>query len=273
MALAVCALLGSTLLLQVNVSSGQNLLQPTATPQNAELIKALQTLIEEDECIVPCWWGWQLGEDNLEEAQTLAIEVFGEPLMQTNARDETYTRLSRAFFEARDPEIFNDFPPSLALYFDTEESLTGVRFIVGSPKHAYVDLSPYMPPHILSLYGEPDEITIDYPGESGGLANRSYDIVFRYETRGVAFIYRLYFDTAPSSENERIPICNSLDYTQRITIVAEVEGAEIIPPRSVIERDIDQVSNLDIAEFTQAFVQEDVCLETIPIERWSPISH
>ncbi|MBL1138095.1 MAG: hypothetical protein HND46_22540 [Chloroflexi bacterium] len=45
-----------------NASTAQS---PTVTP-DPDVINALNQLIRDETCQLPCWWGWTIGEDNFE---------------------------------------------------------------------------------------------------------------------------------------------------------------------------------------------------------------
>lgn len=54
---------------------------PTSTPENQELVNLVNELIRDESCVLPCWWGWNIGEDTDAQVQRNADRIWGNKLI------------------------------------------------------------------------------------------------------------------------------------------------------------------------------------------------
>lgn len=251
---------------------------PTPMPENPAMVQRLSNLIHDEKCVLPCWWGWTVGEDTLESIQEIAMANLDRQF-DVFASKAKFFRIGMVFPEAEAPIALDDSYTgvSIVLWLHQEDnSLSAVSTWVSSPSESYVDTSPYQPVEILKTYGVPDQITIIYPTDIGGYTY-SYYLKFKYHSLGLYIGYWMYIDTAPKGTDENISLCSS-DYIGRIVLWVEPQELDLSEQMILsgginrltdpLDREIDGIVGMDLEAFTEAFSQEDTCIETLPINEW-----
>lgn len=250
---------------------------PTATPVNHQELGTLQSLIADENCILPCWWGFQIGEGNLASAQSNLISYFGQAF--STYQDDTFTMAWRRFNIAPESEFEEDTTLSFRLIAGGENQLVAASIHFERPYESYLDLSSLMPAGILSTYGEPDEITIAYPL---GPMKTSYTLSIRYYSQN---FYIMYYISSFSTENSAtLFICNKITAISEVyiwiqseeislpTLLKEELVWDVVRSRNtntLIEWDIENITAFETLEdFTEFFSQENTCFYSLSYDEW-----
>lgn len=274
----------------LNISTAQS---PTLTarpePENPDLLILLNSIIADEKCVLPCWWGWTVGEDNLETLQTIAMQQFGKEfeVIETSEEsfpsgDDRYVLLFTRFpeVEAPDPNIDDEaIGVDVRLWVEKEsDSLVAIALNANFSYQSYLDLSPYSAANILSRYGTPNKINIVYPGESGGYDD-DYYLKLNYYDLGLYIRYWIYMKIPPQNLRQSILLCNSLENVSRITIWIEPKAFELsqemifaggsIRTDTALDRSIEDIAPFTLEEFYETISQENTCVETFPINEWA----
>lgn len=253
---------------------------PTATPRHHEELRVLQGLISDENCTLPCWWGWELGEDNWESIQMRASNLFGTVF--ADYEDDDYRIAGHLFRIAPSLQIPDEDEytmASLRLMVNEQDQLTAILLHLQRPFASYLDWNPYMPAGILSTYGVPDEITIEYPTDP---LRSSYILNFRYNTLGLFIQYVVLAFSRESDPN--LYICNKVWHVIDVHILVQAEHFtlpsllkqelvwEVMRTRNannLIEWDIENITTFETLEdFTEFFSQENICFYSLPYDEW-----
>lgn len=252
---------------------------PRATPVNYQELDALQALVSDLNCDLPCWWGFQMGEDDLASTQNKLISYFGQAF--STYKDDTFTMAWYRFNIAPESEFEDEEDTTLSfrLMADDENQVVAASVHFERPYESYLDLSSLMPDGILSTYGEPDEITIAYPL---GPMKTSYTLSIRYYNQN---FYIMYYISSFSTENSStLFICNKIAAISEVyiwiqseeiplpTLLKEELVWDVVRSRNantLIEWDIENISTFETLEnFTEFFSQENTCFYSLPYDEW-----
>lgn len=265
---------------------------PTATPVHPEIAANLNELVTDENCILPCWWGFTLGETEMDEAKLVLEQAFHINISTEfttsfyedgiNFRqnlDSLYPSIGGIVQIAEDIE--EDWA-SAGTYFNFSKDtnrLVAASIAMDEPTFSYVDWHTVLPRYILATYGVPDEIRIYYPpsGTIGEYPDSGYSMVIRYHQIGLFALYRVRFpsDLRPVDEAGGIPICNDPEEVWSLLFLVQAEVLEL-PEDS--EADViisgtggymfEEIATLTPSQFTEALSQENNCIMTLPVEQW-----
>lgn len=267
-------ILGLTMGRQVRATS---VMTPTTTPlpDSLAIIETLNVLMADETCQLPCWWGWQFGEDSLEQVQATADRNLDEPLFTRLEND--YIHLSRSL-EVINYSIESALTarnPRLNLWVDIKsDQLVASHLSIEAPTASYVDFSPYIISEVLSKYGVPDEVSFF----TNSLAF-SMTIVLKYEASHYYFRYLLSYtlplDGTFDFENDLLALCNTSENIPFFELSVNLIPDELDSPLTQYENirefeglSIDEITDLTAEEFTRIFSQRNQCFNTVPIREW-----
>lgn len=249
-----------------NISTAQS---PTWTPSSPEQIEAINQLIRDETCQLPCWWGLTLKESRVAEVKARLIEIFGRENISL-FKGNTYIRIgSNLTFiteDYPDPEWLD--MEGYRFSFDAWTSvannqLVGIALRIPLPQYHKVDWTPYTAKSILSRFGEPDDIAYLEPIMNGDCC---INLIFRYYDLG---LYVEYSIEATYAQNQHT-FCNTIDDIAYDGIIILLEAEELqfknfgimetVRHKDPYELEIDRVTNLTRTEFTELFSQENACI-------------
>jgi hypothetical protein len=251
----------------------------TPTPENITKIDHLNELVNDPECLLPCWWGLTLGESDEEGVADMLNTYFDEDWStRIDDLDEikhkvfygsflTLPRTEETVFLIQEYGIFGT-----AFWLrENENRLVAGHLVIHFPEMHYIDWNPYLARTFLGQYGAPDEVQlviynldILHPAQSS--------LFLRYHDLGLYVEYVLW--TPYNGEN--VNICNSVSAVNLISIWVETPEMEFPTALKLARWDrirfgqdyqthIEDISGLTTEEFTELFSQEDACFD-IPIE-------
>lgn len=250
---------------------------PTPTPENIPRIDHLNELVNNVECLLPCWWGLTLGESDEAAVTDMLTDYFDEDWStRIDDLDENKLKSFGGSFVTLPRTEDTEFLIQEYITFGTdfwiqENRLIATSFVIHFPEIHYIDWNPYLARTFLSQYGIPDEVQliihsldIYHPARSS--------LYLRYHALGLYVEYVLW--TPYNGEN--INICNSVSAVDTISIWVETQGIEFPATMELAgwdrirfgqdyQTDIEDISGLTTEEFTELFSQEDACFD-IPIE-------
>ncbi|MBL1134203.1 MAG: hypothetical protein D8M56_02710 [Chloroflexi bacterium] len=260
--------------------------QDFATPTEGypEEAATVQQLISDEDCLLPCWWGLNLGVDNGRAVEDMLYNSFGPSSYQkSDGNDYSGVREGAEYSvfylhlntrnEIRDGDLASEGISFWVL--EPEGRFVASRLSSDLPALSYVDWTPYMPSSLLSKYGAPDLVTFVYPTDilSG------YSMIMRYFDLGLFVGYDFPYKSWVES-NKSILICNQLDndfmylFRLGVTVVADYFA---IPENNPwpggdktmwYERRLEDITTFDLETFTELFSHENVCFTTLPIDEW-----
>jgi hypothetical protein len=243
---------------------------PTSTPENWEIVNIMNSEIDDDNCSLPCWWSWIIGEDSLQQVQDTARIIWGEELPAREA--DGYVRVGLELNETMNAEVEESliYPGAfVTLWLDPEEDmLIGSRLYIGFPKANYANLEPYSISGILSTYGSPDEVTLDLTDIVSPT-----ELTLRYRSLGLYVQYIVEYDYTSQDAINKVPIhfCNDYDNILELQLQVSMPPEDInLPsgfwgnPAHSEGSSIDLVSALSVEAFAELFSEPDQCFEVIP---------
>ena len=176
--------------------------QDFATPTQGypEEATTVQQLISDEDCLLPCWWGLNLGVDSGRAVEDMLYNSFGAfSYHQSDGNNYSGVRQDAEYSvfylplntrnEARDGDLASE-----GIFFwvlEPEGRFVASRLSSDLPALSYVDWTPYMPSSLLSKYGTPDLVTFVYPTDmlSG------YTMIIRYFDVGLFVGYDFPYKT------------------------------------------------------------------------------
>lgn len=258
---------------------------PIPTPENPQAISQLQRLLLDKDCLHPCWLAWTLGVDHLQDAQRIMKTVFRRPIQNITGLDSengfwligyslstTYPLLDADGAAVR----FPDSKIVLSIQ-QNEDVVVAGGLTTQQPRWSYVDWSAYGLDQILTNYGIPDEVTISYPIDG---TDAGYNLIIRYLELGIFINYGMVFDEVNFSgvdDTSGIPICNHLT---KIAVLQAWYQSQALPELDLArewddvrftqgyEYSLAQVSQLDLAQFTELLSEPSTCFTTLPLDEW-----
>ena len=238
-------------------------LQQTTTPEHAEELenaRIITELISDESCQLPCFWGFEVGEDDID----LSKAKIEENLNNVDFRETTvYAEppFNVLGVTLRTNSKFSDWDlegdVNLFLIFDPQtDFLSQVNLHIYQSSDSYVNWQPYSPATILEKYGYPDRIGFRLNDDKW----TCYWLILHYDSIGLKIEYTVPImldSTAHTRETELI--CNTFQIDE-ITIELYHE-TRFAPEISDIGVDwLDEVSDLTIEEFTSMFSQLNWCI-------------
>jgi len=277
----VCMALGATLAIFSSPTAtgyANNSITPTSTPENQELVNTLNEVIHDESCELPCWWGWNIGEDSLEQSQVTGEMIWGDDLLMGESEDYIWldVELNETMNSEIEESLFYSGAYAILLVDPKENKLFAARFYVGYPSANYADLEPYMPAGILSKYGVPDEVTVELFSVTSPI-----ELILRYKSLNLYVQYNVAYD-APYylPEDYTIRLCNNLDNIIEFQLQVSISPEDINLPtgfwdnpatRNDSEFNLEKVSELSLEEFTEIFSMPNQCFETLPLNELNHI--
>lgn len=257
------------------IGYANNSITPTSTPENQELVDTLNEVIHDERCELPCWWGWNIGEDTDAQVQRNAGRIWGDKLIINESED--YIFYSLTLYETMNAEIkesLNYFGSFVDLWLDSEkDQLIGSRFYVGFPRANYADLEPYMPADILSKYGVPDEVTVELFAVTSPI-----ELILRYESLNLYVHYDVAYDELYfPPEGYRIRLCNDLDNILQFQLQLSPKDFNFPSfwdnpaTRNDSEFNLEEISELSLEEVTEIFSLPNQCFEMLPLDELNRI--
>lgn len=250
----------------------------TLTPAPEKVISAFNAFISDENCTLPCWWGFSLGVSTNEEVEAFFQEYFAEENYTVRETEQYiyYSGYRTTVLEERVPGELIYEPPGYYRFFftvqvDNETQLVeGIRLIIPLPSYHLIDWSTYSISNILEIYGSPDEISFFPPGLTH---NHDGKFILRYHSLGLYIGYDIYVDYKPSHKDPYLgnyTICNNQKYINGLleiwientdlSLLAEGNSWRLI--RSSEGQSIENISHFSIEEVTQILSQENLCITT-----------
>ncbi len=250
----------------------------TPTPTNPDLIHTVQSLVSDEDCVLPCWWDFTLGDDILTDTEKRLFDYFAQnPIKRVY---KNYTEVE-VYLNTGDTGIQEDetagYSPFSLWTRNTDEKAVAASLSLDSPRDSYVDWSPYLPASILGSYGVPDEVTISYP--LNGASQSGYHLGIRYFEKGIFVSYLMVYLTHEGEidESTGIPICNFLEDVSTFKIWIQIEELDAdnigmfwdgLRSKQPYEYLIEDISTYDTETFTEVFSEPNTCIYTLPYDEW-----
>ncbi|MCQ3930138.1 MAG: hypothetical protein DPW16_06730 [Chloroflexi bacterium] len=242
-----------------NIGAAQS---PTRTP-DPDVINALNQLIRDETCQLPCWWGWVLGEDNLESAKQKLETLTGTPVNMTSIGEDTY--LTAGILTSASPAGSEDGQDvGLRLIAQEDNLLREIYLLVHSPTESSINWSSYRLPKILGRYGVPDAINIDFAIDAG----TGYNVKLKYSELHFIIRYTVIlpdFKRAVTADDTFF-ICNTFasNYMEILVLSDENATDDYFGGNS----NFVYFTGVDNATFSEIFSEDNACIETLPREQW-----
>ena len=257
---------------------------PTVPPAEETLPVVLELLTIDENCMLPCFWDFELGESTTQETTDFVVEAFGQvPYIAIYDENEDPNNLLDS--SSRGMDFYATFLPltdgQLEIIFRSIDDIL-VRVDIKLFKSAnWIEKNPFILPVLLSTYGEPTKVYLRYSGAS----TIGYTLAVVYEEQG--FIVEYGFGNNPSSnqrllseritDDGRLLICAKDTTYDTIHLTLQIDGNPI-PLTKVLQPplktpsvfrpfwDIEDMTGLTIEEFMDAFVDNpEACIEAFLI--------
>ena len=253
---------------------------PEAPPVD-DVLPLVENLMQVDEdCLLPCFWGFHLGENSIEETTEFVISNFQQIPYSTTADER------EVFADSEEPSTRGiDFYSTFLPLSDGQ-----LQVIFGSIDYKLVRIdiqlyeavnwlkeNPFLLSELLNTYGEPSHVYLSYaPSPS-----TAYVLAVVYEDKGFIVEYSFGNSTLAGAEliNERITeqgrflICVEDPTYDSIQLTLQLDGKprpllEVLQPSlddpSVYRPfwNIKDMTGLSVEEFTEIFAGDsNACIE------------
>ncbi|MBI5929093.1 MAG: hypothetical protein HY862_07285 [Chloroflexi bacterium] len=229
------------------------------------------------DCSLPCWWGFTLHRDTLQTTKSTLKNLFPDLLVQSNTGEKS----TKTFMVLpTGPDLDSENGNGVVSFWtrNSDNRLVAVNLSLDYPADSYVDWSSYMPTNILTVYGEPEDVTISYPLD-GLPRGTSYYLIMSYPQKGIFVSYMMYYATLEEiiDDSVGIPICNYLLDVSLFKMWIQTEDAnaddigislDALDSLQPNEYHLEDISTYDMASFTEAFSEPDTCIYTLPYDEW-----
>lgn len=265
-------------------------IEATVTQPSEEILSAVVELTMADtDCLLPCYWGFRIGESTTHEITDFVVQSFQQPpsISYADTRSETFAESELAI--NRGIDFYETFlslsseSESLQAIFGSIDDIlirVDIRLLLTAN---WLEENPFVLSEVLETYGQPTYVYMRYsPAPLIG-----YILALVYEEQGIVIEYG-FGNTLSSNErlmDERITdegrllICNEDATYDRILLTLQEDGnpvplIDLLQPSvnddnlSVVNPfwDIEDMAGLSIEEFTEAFVgNPEACIEAFSL--------
>lgn len=248
------------------------------SPPIGDILPIVVNLIEIDEdCLLPCFWGFQLGENSSAETSDFVIDNFRQiPYISLSSEKEDPNNLL-------DPSTHGMDFYAISIPLSSKGGTLQVIFrfiddvLVRSDIQLFkavnwLDSNPFVLSNLLDTYGEPSDVYMRYsPAPVIG-----YVLVVVYKEQG--FIVEYIFGSNASAkerltEERQLLVCNVDPTNDIINLTLQLDGNPI-PLIEVLQPSLDDPSafrpfwniedmtGLSVREFTEVFADNpEACIE------------
>lgn len=259
---------------------------PTYPPSEVTLPVVIDLMRTDENCLLPCFWGFNLGKSISQETTAFVIDTFQqEPYV--SIYDDDKDPKNQLDPSTRGMDFYETFLPlsseggSLQVIFRSIDNIL-VRIDIHLYKAAnWLEDNPFILSKILALYGKPTDVYMRYSGAPA----IGYALAVVYRDQGFIVEYGFGNDLSSNEQlmNERITkegrllICDEDPTYDSIDLTLQIDGnpiplIEILQPSlddpSVFTPfwDIEAMTGLSVEEFIETFAgNPDACIEAFSL--------
>jgi hypothetical protein len=262
---------------------------PSAPPANQLLPYVLELMMPDEDCLLPCFWGFHIGQDQIQEVETFVTTTFRQRPYHLLAIDRAESE-DQIDSSTEGLDFLASFLPlsvdgdSIHLSFGSVEDLL-VRIDVDLFQvTTWSEETIYSLPEVFSVYGIPSQIYLRY---TGGIT-LGYVLVIVYEEAEFTIEYAKNFndvDDEPLDEMDRLIICPD-DTTYDSIEITIVSTEHSVPVRDTLRPPLDNLSvfrpfrnvyfmtGLTVSQFVDIFLMHtSPCIEMLSLHELRGIGY
>lgn len=259
---------------------------PTYPPSEVTLPVVIDLMQADENCLLPCFWGFHLGQNTTQETTAFVIDAFHER-PYVSIYDDDKEIIDKLDPSDRGMDFYATFLPlssdggSLQAIFRSIDNILA-RIDVHLYKAAsWLEANPFTLSKILAVYGEPTDIYLRYSGAPA----IGYVLAVVYEDQGFIIEYGFGNDLASNerlmseriTKEGRLLICDEDPAYDSIDLTLQVDGNPTplinalqpsLDDSSVFRPfwEIEDMTGLSVEEFTEAFAgHPDACIEAFSL--------
>lgn len=251
---------------------------PTFPPSEFTLPVVSDLMDVDENCLLPCFWGFHLDESTTQETTVFVTDTFQEEPHVSYATERSETLAESELSSTRGIDFYETFLPlsseggSLQVVFGSIDDVLVRINIQLFMAINWLENNPFIFSELLNSYGEPTYIYMRY----SGAPTIAYDLAIVYEKQGFIVEYHFGSNTSASeriTDDERLLICVEDPTYDVIDLTLQIDGnpmplIEILQPSlddEVVFRpfwSIEAMTGLNVHEFTEVFAgNPDTCIE------------